>query len=466
MAPPKTQRPSRSKKAQSLPFTAAGILSEAERLKQQAERKPEGQAREPLLAQCAKLLEQALGSPLSPRQEEEALFDLGGVYALWGSSVQAGMYQTLGSIFSGNLHKDNALNIQSDAMGQSADLYRKSHEIYEKVASGNSAVLKQEALINSGNSLCDWAELLLVLSADRGGSAVAASDLFGKADLRYSTALSVSPDDVELLTNSGDCNVKRAELELLIGSDTPQSQAWTTAKAFYTKAMSAYGHACSLADARVGDDLAGLLQNWGASLLSLAERTPDASEAMVAHEQALEKLRTAAKFHPMDVSIFIAIGEACCAWAEQLGRMQALDLLVLAIEEGFGTALKINATCLDAMIGEAEAHLEAGKSASSIERQFVAEEHFIQSLNSYTRALQILKADMKNDCKLKFEEQCNMLFNLACVAAICNQESVSAEVLILLVQVGGISISDLAEDPDLQSLRTKDWFLALLQKDG
>lgn len=50
----------------------------------------------------------------------------GEVYASLGSTVQIRMYQTLGSIFSGNLHKAKALDIQSDAMRQSLDLYRYS----------------------------------------------------------------------------------------------------------------------------------------------------------------------------------------------------------------------------------------------------------------------------------------------------------------------------------------------------
>lgn len=72
-------------------------------------------------------------------------------------------------------------------------------------------------------------------------------------------------------------------------------------------------------------------------------------------------------------------------------------------------------------------------------------------------------ADVENGSKLKFEEQCSVLFNLACAAALCNQESVVAEALTLLVRVSGISTSDLSEDPDLQSFRTKDWFLALVR---
>ncbi|KAI5061297.1 hypothetical protein GOP47_0023802 [Adiantum capillus-veneris] len=430
MAPPKSQRSSHPKSRDRDSASAVGaLISEAER--------------------------QALAMPLSPPQEDETLFDLGEVYFLLGSTSQAKMYQNLGSILGANMLKEVALDIQSNATRQSIAFYRASHDMYEKVVARDSLVLKQEALINSGNSLCDWAELL---------PPAMGSSLFEKADLWYTAALSESADDVELLTNFADCKVKRAELEMLIESSLPEAQPWSKAKEFYSRAMSAYGHACSLADTNKGDDLAGLLQNWGASLSSLAQHTPDSQEALLAHDQAMEKLRNAAKFRPTDVTIFIAIGEACSAYAERIPQAQALELLATSVDEGFGVALKIDANCMDAILGEAESHLAAGKLARIIGMESAAKNHYGRSLNSYLRALQMLRADEKNECKLKFEEQCNVLYNLACVAALCSQESVAAEALTLLARVGGFSPSDLAEDADLQTLQTKEWFVSLRKK--
>lgn len=50
----------------------------------------------------------------------------GEVYALLGSTLQVKMYQTLGSIFNGNLHKERALDIQSNALKQCVDYFRYS----------------------------------------------------------------------------------------------------------------------------------------------------------------------------------------------------------------------------------------------------------------------------------------------------------------------------------------------------
>ncbi|KAH6556239.1 hypothetical protein KP509_1Z194800 [Ceratopteris richardii] len=246
-----------------------------------------------------------------------------------------------------------------------------------------------------------------------------------------------------------------------IGNSLSNPQTWVRAKELFGSAMAAYGHAYSLADASVGDDVAGLLQNWGAGLSSLAVHTLDPEEALLAHEQAMEKLRNAAKLRPTDSSIFIAIGEACCAHVDRVQVAVSLKLLATAIEEGFGTALRIDSACLDSVLGRAEAHLAAGRINASAGMDFDAQNHHNLSLNYYLNALQILKADTRNGCKLKFEEQCNVLYNIACVAALCNKESIAAEALTLLVQVGGLSPSDLADDSDFQNLRPKEWFVSL-----
>ena len=57
--------------------------------------------------------------------------------------------------------------------------------MYEKVASVESSEFKQEALINSASSLCDWAEVTLELPAEKCGGIAAALDLLKQADARY-----------------------------------------------------------------------------------------------------------------------------------------------------------------------------------------------------------------------------------------------------------------------------------------
>lgn len=92
---------------------------------------------------------------------------------------------------------------------------------------------------------------------------------------RYSRALAVTPEDVELLTNVGDCCLQRAELyhTALPRSEgsTVSLEAWGPVKEIYEHGLQVYGKACANADTRIGDDLGGLLQNWSACLCSFAE---------------------------------------------------------------------------------------------------------------------------------------------------------------------------------------------------
>ena len=92
---------------------------------------------------------------------------------------------------------------------------------------------------------------------------------------RYSQALTATPEDVELLTNEGDCCIQLAEIMLTGYQQSerpiPLHQAWPQVKEIYEKGLQVYSKACANADTRIGDDLGGLLQNWSAGLLSFAE---------------------------------------------------------------------------------------------------------------------------------------------------------------------------------------------------
>lgn len=65
--------------------------------------------------------------------------------------------------------------------------------------------------------------------------------------------------------------------------------------------------------------------------------------------------------------------------------------------------------------------------------------------------------------KMSFEEQCDALYNLACAAALAGLEADAAKALNQLAVVDAISAYDLAQDADLECLRSRDWFTALLK---
>jgi len=71
--------------------------------------------------------------------------------------------------------------------------------------------------------------------------------------------------------------------------------------------------------------------------------------------------------------------------------------------------------------------------------------------------------DTEYKYKLSYEEQCDALYNLACASALAGQEADAAKALNQLVSVNAILTYDLSQDADLESLRSKDWFIALLK---
>jgi hypothetical protein len=175
-----------SNSAAAAPATATAILAEARRLKQAAERKPDGiVSKQATLEQSARLFQNALNLPLSLPIQEEALFDLGEVFLLWSSSLQTRRAIEAGSPFRGKIKKDQALDLQHQISINAANLSRQSFEMYERVwALEGRGELKQEALVNSGNSLCDWASLLASISEENGGGIAAAAERYNEADKR------------------------------------------------------------------------------------------------------------------------------------------------------------------------------------------------------------------------------------------------------------------------------------------
>lgn len=72
-------------------------------------------------------------------------------------------------------------------------------------------------------------------------------------------------------------------------------------------------------------------------------------------------------------------------------------------------------------------------------------------------------SDVECKYKLSYEEQCDVLYNLACVAALHGQEADAANALNQLALTEAISAYDLVQDADLETLRSKEWFGSLLQ---
>ena len=182
--------------------------------------------------------------------------------------------------------------------------------------------------------------------------------------------------------------------------------------------------------------------------------------------------------------------------------LQVLKLLEEAVNAGFSAALNIDSTSVESLLGLGDAHIAAGKLLARSGNLAIANTHWKRSSEAFLKASKLLAEgnlccpfvihlifpwhilvaslkylliltiinlflliipDREYKYKLSFEEQCDALYNLACAAALAGQEADAAKALNQLVFVDAISGYDLTQDADLESLRSKDWFTALLK---
>lgn len=114
-----------------------------------------------------------------------------------------------------------------------------------------------DALVCAGNALAAWAEV----AARR--EAPAALPLLAEACEAYRCALRREEDALSW-SNLADALVQHAALCCEAGRAQQGGELFAQARA-------AYQRACELSDAAQGDDVPGLLVNWGRGLLAMAQ---------------------------------------------------------------------------------------------------------------------------------------------------------------------------------------------------
>ena len=82
---------------------------------------------------------------------------------------------------------------------------------------------------------------------------------------------------VQTWGNRADALVRQAELLGEVGGEGNASRQ------AYNQAMEAYSVACSMTSSEQGDDLPGLLHNWGVGLRSMADHDQVQNQLPVAH---------------------------------------------------------------------------------------------------------------------------------------------------------------------------------------
>ena len=218
-------------------------------------------------------------------------------------------------------------------------------------------------------------------------------------------------------------------------------------------AFAAFEDAVSRADSAAGDDLSGVVYDFGcvcvahaqtslerarvmvtqwrsrdaantdaSAAWSVAERDAAAAAVVDAFERAeaaavaaFEKLARAAEFSPGDASAYVAAGEAMQTRAEVMRRKHefmtfsegslpkgrdVVDALVAPLRAAcdpaggaFGAALRVDSRCFDALVGVAECRVEIGKVLVAVgNSSTVAREEFKEGWNAYKRALELAGA--------------------------------------------------------------------------
>ena len=252
---------------------------------------------------------------------------------------------------------------------------------------------------------------------------------------------------LDALWNLGDARAKLAECHAALGS-------FDDAASSRRGAFAAFDRAVSRADSAAGDDLGGLVYDWGCVLVAhaqtelerarcvatrlrscdgagapadaawgSAERSEAAgavAAALAAAESATreaeERLSHAAEFSPGDVAPLVARGEAMQTRAETARRTRefvafrdgglgsnpgladdAIATLRLAADASggaFGAALRVDAKNFDATVGVAECRVEIGKTLVAARRPDVvaARAEFQAGWASYRAALELAGA--------------------------------------------------------------------------
>jgi len=123
------------------------------------------------------------------------------------------------------------------------------------------ASLRVDAAVNCGNTLSAWAEL--VVTRDPTSEAKTANDLLVRAESCYCAAIS-KEEDAMTWSNLADVLVQRGELlcKKANGNSNSTSEEGTQC---FVRSQEAYSRACSLSSSEQGDDLPGLLLNWGSA---------------------------------------------------------------------------------------------------------------------------------------------------------------------------------------------------------
>ena len=522
----------------SAPATPDAAVQDAIKRKDAAERKlskdgAQGAAHAAsTLASIADELRSALVSPsLSPSARSDAGLALGeALCAAAAASITASRHGPL---------SPELARAENDARTSAAAMYEDAYVVLADLARWCETQIKSHHSQNPGGTRREWADATLAATtaaanalAARGDvSTLNARDALARAVDTYESAAALSKaaldeaissndpassenaaaeDLLAGLWNLADAKVKLAEASAEHAEEAAVSSTVTSIEAMFQHAFQTYEEACQRCDSRAGDDLAGLLMDWGVAYASHAQILVDkvlvpssnnqvpvtwdaavAARAIASCDGALEKLGKSAEFGAGDVAAHVAFGEArrtkseiyhaeakvyqLCAREHDpaYGRAvaEADGALAAAADPagpfGFGAALRLDSSNADALIGAAECHVERGRMHKqfgpdvlpSVMCEYDAHvssmrSHFARGWELYARALDLAAGATPRKDPGWASDRLEVAYNAACAACLAGELDTARGLIESVVACGGATKEAIDADADLDALRS------------
>ncbi len=308
--------------------------------------------------------------------------------------------------------------------------------------------MRVDAAVNCANALSSWVKALNETATESDSNPISQSNTMMQLAEECCHQAIAREEDASTYSNLGDILVQHGELLCKAGS-------LTDGVSKFTKAREAYAKACELSSSEQGDNLPGLLLNWGAGVLTAAEHAETAEEVIPLLDEAIARLRESISFDRGDPMPHNALGEALVAKAEWLSKpdLSVYDLAAAhtavqhALEEGYNGALRINANQTDAIVGVAEAQTQQAKIAQAAGNGDLMSASWTAATAAYMKAL------ATPDALGNLSERCNIRYNFACCLVKCGRLAEAVHLLSQLMAAGLVSAADVAQDADLVPLR-------------
>lgn len=345
-------------------------------------------------------------------------------YQNWGDAIQ--------STLAGMPDAELSEQVERDGTAKACALYARAVETYGRapIDASAGAPVRADAAVNCANTLTSWAEVA--------GSDAERLPMLERAVGLYRAALAAEPDALTW-SNLADAEVAAA-VALAAAGDA------ATCERLAADARASYLAACELSSSEQGDDLPGLLCNWGAGLTALAGVAAPAQARRALLDEAALRLREAAAFDRGDPAPLCALGDALAAAAEIAeSAAEGARLLEEAAQTGYAAALGMDARCGETAAGLADARLALARllAAGAALPGHDAASELRAAIAQYGAAL------ARPEGLGGWRQRADVRYNHACALALAGDAAGAAAILKALVSSGAVDAAAVTGDPDL-----------------